>query len=359
MGGIPPIVKPVSSRASFADRAAHVGLAGDRGQARQVDAVGPGDEAQDRLERARRPPGRRTRATSRSARARHRRPRRRRWPCASTRRTPGRRGSRPSGRRRRRRAGSGPDTRGRARRRVYMRLARGPGRSAVGSRPWIPERRGMSWSSRPATSRNGRRSTRRGRAGTPGSMPSSRRTAAWPTPMRSGSRPTRIVGDLDSADPARVAASEAAGVRIVRAPAAKDESDTELAILEAVRLGATRVTVLGALGGPRLDHALANVWLLALPALATIDVQLLDDRARVSMLTAPGADGRPVRRALGRPDRLDGHAAAVRRGRGGRDDVEPAVSAPRRAAAHRSRARAVERRIRPRTRPSRFAAAGS
>ncbi len=52
MGGIPPIVKPVSSRASFAARPAHVGLAGDRGQAREVDAVRAGDQAQDRLERA-------------------------------------------------------------------------------------------------------------------------------------------------------------------------------------------------------------------------------------------------------------------------------------------------------------------
>ncbi len=113
-----------------------------------------------------------------------------------------------------------------------------------------------------------------------------------------GLAPTCIVGDLDSADPARVAQAAASGVRIVRATVAKDESDTELAVIEAVRIGATSVTVLGALGGPRLDHALANVWLLALPALAGIPAVLLDERARVSLLTAPSPDGGVARRRL-------------------------------------------------------------
>jgi thiamine pyrophosphokinase len=116
-----------------------------------------------------------------------------------------------------------------------------------------------------------------------------------------GLAPTCIVGDLDSADPARVAEAAASGVRIVRATVAKDESDTELAVIEAVRLGATSVTILGALGGPRLDHALANVWLLALPALAGIPAVLLDQRARVALLTAPVADGGVARRRLAGP----------------------------------------------------------
>jgi thiamine pyrophosphokinase len=61
------------------------------------------------------------------------------------------------------------------------------------------------------------------------------------------------------------------------------------------------VTVLGAFGGARLDHALANVWLLAHPGLATVDVVLLDAGSRVSLVTAPAPDGAPVRRALPGP----------------------------------------------------------
>ena len=113
-----------------------------------------------------------------------------------------------------------------------------------------------------------------------------------------GLEPTLLVGDLDSLDPALIAAAEAASLPIRRSPAAKDESDAELALLAAVSDGATRVTVLGAFGGPRLDHALANVWLLAHPALHGIDVALLDARTRASLLSAPGPGGAPVRRPL-------------------------------------------------------------
>ena len=61
------------------------------------------------------------------------------------------------------------------------------------------------------------------------------------------------------------------------------------------------MTVLGAFGGPRLDHALANLWLLAHPALAETEVVLLDAHARASLVVAPGPGGRPVERALPGP----------------------------------------------------------
>ena len=107
-----------------------------------------------------------------------------------------------------------------------------------------------------------------------------------------------LVGDLDSLPEDEIQAAGSAGIEILRAGVDKDESDTELALLEAVRRGATRITVLGAFGGPRLDHALANVWLLAHPALAGIAVTLLDARWRASLLTAPSPDGDAVERAL-------------------------------------------------------------
>ena len=103
-----------------------------------------------------------------------------------------------------------------------------------------------------------------------------------------GLEPSLLVGDLDSLDPALVAAAEASGPPIRRSPVAKDESDAELALLAALDDGATRITMLGAFGGPRLDHALANVWLLAHPALTGIGAVLLDAHTRVTLLDAPG-----------------------------------------------------------------------
>jgi thiamine pyrophosphokinase len=108
-----------------------------------------------------------------------------------------------------------------------------------------------------------------------------------------GLEPTLLVGDLDSLPAAAAARAEADGVEVHRAPVDKDESDTELALLEAVRRGATRITVLGAFGGPRLDHALANVWLLGHPALGAVDVQLLDATTRASIIRGPATRALP------------------------------------------------------------------
>ncbi len=117
-----------------------------------------------------------------------------------------------------------------------------------------------------------------------------------------GFRPDVLVGDLDSLAADQAAAAEASGAEVRRFPPDKDESDTELALAEAIGLGATRITVLGAFGGPRLDHALANLWLLAHPQLAGADVVLLDAGARACLVAAPGPDGGPVTRHLpGRP----------------------------------------------------------
>ncbi len=81
-------------------------------------------------------------------------------------------------------------------------------------------------------------------------------------------------------------------------PQTKDESDAELAVVAALRRGARHITVLGALGGKRFDHALANVGLLGLPAPGEAEVELLDGSTRVRLLRAPAADGKIARCSL-------------------------------------------------------------
>jgi thiamine pyrophosphokinase len=95
----------------------------------------------------------------------------------------------------------------------------------------------------------------------------------------------RWVGDGDSIEPAALDALAAAGVAIRRVDEDKDESDAELALLECIAEGAGAITFLGALGGVRIDHALANVALLEHPALAGRPATLYDERAtRISIL---------------------------------------------------------------------------
>jgi thiamine pyrophosphokinase len=112
------------------------------------------------------------------------------------------------------------------------------------------------------------------------------------------------VGDGDSIAEDALAALEAAGVPLQRSPRHKDESDTELAITAALLLGHESVLILGALGG-RVDHALANIGLLAMPELAGKDATILDGRSRTVLIRAAGSDGAPVERLLpGRPGDL-------------------------------------------------------
>jgi thiamine pyrophosphokinase len=95
----------------------------------------------------------------------------------------------------------------------------------------------------------------------------------------------RWVGDGDSIDPAALDALAASGVAIRSVEADKDESDTELALLACIAEGAGAITLLGALGGVRIDHALANVALLEHPALAGRPATMYDERAtRISIL---------------------------------------------------------------------------
>lgn len=90
-----------------------------------------------------------------------------------------------------------------------------------------------------------------------------------------GWQPHLVVGDLDSLGERDVARFSEGGVRIRRQPAEKDASDTELAVEEALAAGADRIVLLGAVGGRRLDHELANLLLLIDPALAAHDLRVV------------------------------------------------------------------------------------
>ena len=96
-----------------------------------------------------------------------------------------------------------------------------------------------------------------------------------------------LVGDLDSIAPDRLAALQAADVAIETWPRDKDASDTELAVRAALRHRPGRIVILGALGGLRPDHALANVGLLGLAELVGSDVNLLDGSSRTRLVCGP------------------------------------------------------------------------
>ena len=123
-----------------------------------------------------------------------------------------------------------------------------------------------------------------------------RHALAWGWPLH------LLVGDLDSLPAGDAAAIRASGTPVITVPAAKDETDLELALAHALAEGARRIVICAALGG-RTDHLLANVLLLARPDLAGLDVSIADGPETVRLLRGPAAPKR-------RPTRLVLHGAA-------------------------------------------------
>ncbi len=86
-----------------------------------------------------------------------------------------------------------------------------------------------------------------------------------------GLPPQVVVGDLDSLDPHTRAWLGDFRVEFVEHPAAKDETDLELALMLARERGADAITLLGALGG-RIDQSAANILLLSrMPGVVAAD----------------------------------------------------------------------------------------
>ena len=108
--------------------------------------------------------------------------------------------------------------------------------------------------------------------------------------------PNRIIGDLDSADPAEVEKFRAAGVSVDQFPPEKDETDLELALAIARNMGPDCIWILGALGS-RIDQSLSNIFLLPRRDLAGIDLRLIDGQREVFLIRDSGRiEGSPGER---------------------------------------------------------------
>lgn len=83
-----------------------------------------------------------------------------------------------------------------------------------------------------------------------------------------------LIGDMDSLSTEEVTELEAAGAEIHRYPAAKNETDLELALTHAAEAGVQCIRVFGAIGD-RLDQTLGNIYLLALPVLHELDTRIV------------------------------------------------------------------------------------
>jgi len=103
-----------------------------------------------------------------------------------------------------------------------------------------------------------------------------------------GVRPDIVIGDMDSIDPDLLRRLAGEGAEMEHHGAEKEESDSELAVQRALRDGADEVVILGALGGARLDHELANLLLLADPRWQGTRLRIVRDGTTVRALDGEG-----------------------------------------------------------------------
>jgi len=89
-------------------------------------------------------------------------------------------------------------------------------------------------------------------------------------------RPDVIIGDMDSIVPSQLEQFALAGTKIITYPAHKDYTDTQLALDYALGLKPGKIFIWCALGG-RMDHALANIFLLYRAREKKIKTVLMDE----------------------------------------------------------------------------------
>ncbi|RMF79760.1 MAG: thiamine diphosphokinase [Chloroflexi bacterium] len=96
-----------------------------------------------------------------------------------------------------------------------------------------------------------------------------------------------LIGDMDSLTADEVTSITDGGATVQRYAPEKDETDLELALLWSAKHNINWIRIIGGAGG-RLDHTIANLYLLALPQLADCDVRMVMARQEI-YLVYPGA----------------------------------------------------------------------
>lgn len=98
--------------------------------------------------------------------------------------------------------------------------------------------------------------------------------------------PQEVVGDFDTINPEILSYyRQIPGIIWKTHKPEKDATDTELALEAAKEAGCSHVILLGATGG-RLDHELSNIQLLNLYTDDDMDMEILDEKNRITLLRA-------------------------------------------------------------------------
>jgi len=96
--------------------------------------------------------------------------------------------------------------------------------------------------------------------------------------------PHAIIGDMDSIHPDTKCFFEKKNIPIITHPSRKNQTDTDLCIEFAIKKGATTITMLG-VTGHRLDHTLANIFLLRKLCDLGVESRIMDANNEIYLVT--------------------------------------------------------------------------
>lgn len=101
--------------------------------------------------------------------------------------------------------------------------------------------------------------------------------------QNTGIKPDVIIGDMDSIDSTKLAGYLREKIKIIKYPVNKDFTDTELALDYAIGLKPEKIFIWCALGG-RIDHTLANIFLLSRTREKGVEIILADEYCEAFVL---------------------------------------------------------------------------
>ena len=103
-----------------------------------------------------------------------------------------------------------------------------------------------------------------------------------------GVLPHVVIGDLDSLPGDELFRLKSVGVEFEPHPQPEERTDGDVAIEYALKRGATSIIIVGLFGGPRYDHAVANLYLLTHPSLKQIPTWTVDGWTALTVLNGDG-----------------------------------------------------------------------
>jgi thiamine pyrophosphokinase len=98
------------------------------------------------------------------------------------------------------------------------------------------------------------------------------------------STPSIVIGDMDSLDSEIIKKLKQKKIPFLKYPTMKDKTDTQLALDYAIKQKAKRISIIGGTKGNRLDHILANIFLLTT---TKTDVSFIDGDQRTWIKKGP------------------------------------------------------------------------